>query len=435
MVGLMRLMGIAHVCLALAALNACSAEENLGFSAVGSARWAVSLGGRGNDDGVAVAVDGADDVIVGGQLNGGGALGWCTDANACGFVTKRASNDGSERWTIALAPLTASGGIAVNGVAVDADDDVVITGGVLGAYDLGGVQLSGDSSAMFVAKYTTSGQLVWAHRLESAVNVAGESVVVGATGMIFATGNGLVAAYTPDGMLGWVHEFQGPTIQNQYNLGIVPNGSIVFVGTLYGPASLGGDIIEPSLAQQTFVAQYTQDGAFVASTLVQAGSYQDAGEARVAIDRFGTIVVTDIERNAGPETCVDVVHALDGELAAQWSSQTHSDCTIFRTLATAPSGAILRGTWNNDAIHGQDEAMRVSAYTRTGSVDESTFGHRLRVAPQISGVEGSAIGGRDTVAFTGHFGGSIDFGSGPLVTSGTDDADAFIVAVSAHAEP
>jgi outer membrane protein assembly factor BamB len=325
--------------------------------------------------------------------------------------------------------------MVVNGVSVDANDDIVITGGMLGTYDVGGVQLSGDSSAMFVAKYTTNGELMRAHRLESTINQAGESVVVGATGMIFATGNGLLAAYTPAGTLAWAHEFQGPTIQNQYNLGIVPDGSLVLVGTLYGPASLGGGIVEPSLAQQAFVAKYTQDGAFVASALVQAGSYQDSAEARVAIDPSGTIVVTDIESDAGPDTCVDAVHALDGELKEQWSSQAHSDCTIFRTLATGPSGAILRSTWNNDALYGQDEALRVSAYTRTGSVDETTFGHRLRVAPQISGVEGSAIGGRDTVAFTGHFGGSIDFGSGPLVTSGTNDLDAFIVALSAHAGP
>jgi hypothetical protein len=430
-------LGIAKVCLGLAvlSLNACSAEENLGFNSVGSPRWAVSLGGRGNDDGAAVAVDSVGDVIVGGQLNGGGALGLCPDATACGFVTKRANADGTERWTIAFAPLAPNSGMVVNGVSVDANDDIVITGGVLGTYDLGGAQLSGDSNAMFVAKYTTNGELMWAHRLESAINEAGESVVVGATGTIFATGNGLLAAYTPAGTLAWAHEFQGPTIQNQYNLGIVPDGSLVFVGTLYGPASIGGEIVEPSLAEQTFVAKYTQDGAFVVSALVPTGSYQHSDEARVATDPSGMIVVTDIERNADPESCVDAVHALDGELAEQWSSQTHSDCTIFRTLATGPSGAILRGTWNNDAIHGQGEAMRVSAYTRTGSVDETTFGHRLRVAPQISGVEGSAIGARDTVAFSGFFGGSIDFGSGPLVTSGTDDLDAFIVALNAHAGP
>ena len=106
---------------------------------------------------MAIAVDSMGDVVVGGQLHGGGALGWCTDANACGFVTKRASDDGAELWTIAFAPLTPSSGIVVNGVAVDANDDVVITGGLDGTYDFGGAQLSGAADAMFVAKYTASG--------------------------------------------------------------------------------------------------------------------------------------------------------------------------------------------------------------------------------------------------------------------------------------
>ena len=228
------------------------------------------------------------------------------------------------------------------------------------------------------------------HRLESSINAVGVSVVVGPTGMIFATGNGLLAAYTPDGMLAWMHEFQGPAIQNQYNLGISPDGSLVFVGTLYGAVSLGGEMVEPALAQQAFVAKYTQDGAFVASTAVQAGSYELSAEARVAVDPSEMVVITDIERNADPESCVDAVHALDGELVEQWSSRANSDCTIFRTLAAAPSGVILRGTWNNGAIN-QGEAMRVSAYTRAGSIDETTFGHRLRTGPQISGVEGGAM--------------------------------------------
>ena len=46
----------------LLATGCYSSDENLGFTAIGQPRWAVSLGGRSNDQGMAIAVDSIGDV-------------------------------------------------------------------------------------------------------------------------------------------------------------------------------------------------------------------------------------------------------------------------------------------------------------------------------------------------------------------------------------
>ena len=78
-----------------------------------------------------------------------------------------------------------------NGVAVDSSGNVVVVGSFLGNVDFGGVILQSASSSpdIFLAKYSAAtGQLVWARGFGSTGVDAGNGVAVDGNGNIIMTG-------------------------------------------------------------------------------------------------------------------------------------------------------------------------------------------------------------------------------------------------------
>jgi hypothetical protein len=94
-------------------------------------------------------------------------------------VCKYAS-DGTPLWGRAIDALF------VNGLAIDADLAVVITGGFIGTLDLGTGPIGAGNGGVFVAKLDASGVPLWAKGFgDSAV---GSSVAVDAQGVVDVTG-------------------------------------------------------------------------------------------------------------------------------------------------------------------------------------------------------------------------------------------------------
>ena len=68
-----------------------------------------------------------------------------------------------------------------------------------------------------------------------------------------------------------------------------------------------------------------------------------------------------------------------------------------------------------------------------GSV--ATLGARRIAGQQPTLVWGTAVDATGAIAVTGIFGGTIDFGTGPLTTHGQDDSDIFIAVVNPPDSP
>jgi len=121
------------------------------FSASGTAVWAKRFGGTMNDQGFALALDANDNIFLGAEFQG--------DANFGGVALTSAALS----LDIALAKLSSAGATLwakrqggsdmdlVNALALDQAGDVIVTGQVMGASDLGGGPTAG--AGIFLAKY------------------------------------------------------------------------------------------------------------------------------------------------------------------------------------------------------------------------------------------------------------------------------------------
>jgi hypothetical protein len=165
------------------------------LSADGGYVWAKGYGGLGNDAGNGIAVDGNGDVVVAGSFQQSASFGGSTLASAGGydvFVAKYAGSTGSHLWSVRGG---GSGDDLGVGVAVDASGNVVVTGQFMGTANIGGSALSSPYnpglSAMFLAKYSAAGGVVWSQGyvpVASYGSASGGGVAVDGAGNIVLTG-------------------------------------------------------------------------------------------------------------------------------------------------------------------------------------------------------------------------------------------------------
>jgi hypothetical protein len=147
------------------------------------------FGGVSNDQGLGVAVDSGDDVVLTGFFDGtmdfgGGPL---TSAGGFDIFVAKLEGDGSPVWSRRLGGTSLDQGL---GVAVDSGDDVVLTGFFNGTVDFGdGPLTSAGLADIFVAKYSASeGSHLWSRRFGSTSTDQGLGVAVDSGGDVVVTG-------------------------------------------------------------------------------------------------------------------------------------------------------------------------------------------------------------------------------------------------------
>lgn len=193
------------------------------FGAVtGTLMWERRYNGPANsiDEAVGVAVDVNDDVVVTGSSYGGGGVDF--------YTAKYAGGDGAVLWEKRHSGL----GFA-RALALDASGNAVVTGSFF----------ESSSSQFYTVKYAASdGAVLWerggpegnAHAV--AIDGSGDIVMTG-----FSTGNDHSDYYTAkyaanDGTLIWERRYNGPADQDDIvntsgGLAIGPNGSIAVTGS------------------------------------------------------------------------------------------------------------------------------------------------------------------------------------------------------------
>jgi len=161
------------------------------LGADGKPIWSRQLGGAADDQsgrGPAVAVGADDAVIVGGSVSGPADLGGGTlDGDVDDAFVAKLSPDGTlvwgKRWGDASGQL-------VECLAVDADRNVVVSGGFGGTLDFGGEPLaSAGDEDLFIAKLDPDGNRVWSHRYGDAAVQRGKSVAIDRDGNVIVVGD------------------------------------------------------------------------------------------------------------------------------------------------------------------------------------------------------------------------------------------------------
>jgi len=135
------------------------------FDAAGDHRWSRTFGGTDYVRGRAIAVAASGNVYVTGWFQGvtdfgGGPLVSASDTAADGFVLAL-DPAGAHRWSLRAG----AAGIDVgHGIAVDADERVLVTGMFQETVDLGGGPLTANGwSDFFVAGFDAQGRHLWSH--------------------------------------------------------------------------------------------------------------------------------------------------------------------------------------------------------------------------------------------------------------------------------
>lgn len=133
------------------------------FDAAGDHVWSTSYGDDSDQVGLAVTVDANNNPVLVGQFEGsiifGSAQHDAPGNKNNGFVLKLAANDGSALWSHAFGDDDEQ---SLAAVAVDSNDDVLVTGLQNDDADYGGgILSSGGDDDVVLAKFDTAGLHIW----------------------------------------------------------------------------------------------------------------------------------------------------------------------------------------------------------------------------------------------------------------------------------
>jgi hypothetical protein len=367
--------------------------------------WSRRLGDAAEQHVTAVAIDGAGNLYAAGRMYGAVDFGAGPVIGGGGgffsaFLVK---------YDPAGQPLYSKlfGSGWANGIAIDAQDNVVITGYTIGTVDFGGGSVSATNG--FVAKLDPGGAPLWVRGWDGAI---GHAVAVGPSGEVAVTGalncdapgdvdlgggvlpeQGLfdvfVVKYDALGNHVWSRSYGGPDFDQGDAIAVDGAGDVIFATYFYyesGPIDFGGGPLDPPLA----VVKLDALGNHVWS-LGHAPNL-DAGHATaMAVDAAGTTYVA-----------VNFI----GD---------HWNFHGCGAISPDPNAETL-------AVIGLDPAGNVVACRRSGPGAPGDH----------DAVYGMGLGGAGTLVVGGSFIGSIDFGSGGVQSAsqqGGDALDSFIVKI------
>jgi cysteine-rich repeat protein len=425
--------------------------DGLDVATCGVHLWSKRFGEGGEQLGLDVAVDAEGKVLVAGafeeQLNvGGGDLFSQGDDD---IFLAMLTPDGDHLWSLRFGDDAQQ---VIRALAVDGQGNVIVTGEFEGTMNLGGDDLTSQGlSDLFVAKFSPAGAHLWSKRfgdaepqLGRAVEVDGQDNVV-VTGNLWGTmnlggaelvGHGsdlFVAKFSPVGAHLWSQSFGDE--QNQFGdaVGVDAQDNVVIVGDFYGSMNLGGDVLTSAGLRDLFVAKFSPVGAHLWSRSFGDAEQQYSNSA--AVDGADNVVLFgeyggtmnlggDDLASAGQRDLFAAKLAPTGEHL--WS-KSFGDATnqYGEGVATDGQGNVVLTGWFEGTMNlgGEDLVSKgatdafVAKFTSSGAHlwSRSAGDFNYQVGHAV------AVDGAGDVLIVGEFAGSMNLGGEDLVTHGIVD--------------
>ena len=282
------------------------------YDSTGTVLWATSTGGVGNDTGIGIAVDGSGNSYVTGfhrgkdlfvaKYDSTGSLVWATSVAGTG---DDCSNIGRASCLLGDA------------IAVDGSGNSYVTGlfngtaanpTIFGAGEPNETPLiSAGGTDIFVAKYDSTGKLVWAKSAGGTGNDHADGIAVDGLGNSYVTGVGaitannmFVAKYDTNGSLVWAKRASGNQFQVGAGIALDGLGNIYVAGdytgiatnpSIFGPGEPNETPLASAGGRDIFVAKYDSAGSLVWAKRVAGGVDQESVFA-MAGDGSGNSYVT-----------------------------------------------------------------------------------------------------------------------------------------------
>jgi hypothetical protein len=312
------------------------------YSSTGTVLWAAQITGTGTsaDGGYGVATDPSGNVFVTGYY--GAAL---TLYNSSGvsnaslaytggkdiFLAKYSST-GTVLWAAQIAGAGAVNDIGY-AVATDSSGNVFVTGlygAALTLYNSSGVSnaslaFAGITADVFLAKYSSTGTVVWAAQIASTADDGGQGVATDPSGNVFVAGwygaaltlyntggttgatlaftggnDAFLAKYSSTGTVLWAARMAGTTTSSDDVFGVATDssGNAFVTGyyqaalTLYNSSGVSNASLAFTGGTDIFLAKYSSTGTVVwATRIAGTGAVTDIGFG-VATDPSGNVFVT-----------------------------------------------------------------------------------------------------------------------------------------------
>jgi hypothetical protein len=247
----------------------------------GNCIWAKQAGGSNDDFGYFISVDINGNSYITGEFRGTATFGLfqlTSFGSSDAFVAKYDPN-GNCLWA------KQAGGVGSDfgeGLTVDANGNIYVTGYFQGPVVFGENQLSGFGSYdIFIAKYDSFGNCLWAKQAGSPFSDGGTSISVDANGNCYVTGkftgpavfgtiqlSGLgnsdsdifVAEYDLNGNCLWAKQAGGTGYDAAWGISTDAKGNCYVTGQFTGPATFGTIKLAGSSERYIFVTSYDFDG-------------------------------------------------------------------------------------------------------------------------------------------------------------------------------
>jgi uncharacterized delta-60 repeat protein len=399
------------------------------YAATGQPLWTnwFSAPASSTDRPIAIALDGAGDVIVTGQTIATNLAGTSL------FATVKISATGTSIWSNFYRFIPSGGGHVPQAVAVDGENNVYVTGyshGGSSYYDFATIKYSAtglglwtnryntplnnsddrpagmvvdDSGTIYVTgygpstfggtdfitlAYSNNGVALWTNRyhLVGADNRAVD-VAADATGNIFVTGYSKLSGqttydfatikYASDGMALWTNRYNGPAEDRPVALATDPEGNVIVTGYSSNNAT-GFDIA---------TIKYSGAGSPVWTNRFDGLRHSENRPAAVVVDPTGNIIVTGFARSGSALATTDFVtikYSSAGSL--MWTATYNGPANGYDSpmskscLGVGPDGSV----YVTGASDGSFAATRIDDFVTIKYVEISPV--QLTVVPSANGL-------------------------------------------------
>ena len=371
------------------------------YDAAGNLVFTQRLGATEDGGAFAVAVDGNDNVIVTGQVRGK-LTTTAYGGNLDTFVTKYDST-GAEQWTRQAGPFLDDLGLSL---AVNASNEIYVAGLARSEIAVGEGYAGGDDA--YVTKLDADGNLVYNRQFGDAGDERHNAVAVDGAGNVYLAG-------TDDGV-GFVR---------RYGDGDATALDWKFTGTLGSDGDVTGITVDSD--GDVYVTGYTANTNFFSGSEVTAhagstdGFVAKLGNADGAL-AFGTFLGTAAD-DRGFGVAVDPTTEevyVSGETAGTLAGETSSGLTDGFVIKL---DATFNETWRHQFGGGYDQRAGSIAFDANGTSILSRFGLPTgEVPPDVS----DQVSTVSTARAGQYFYVSVDNGPLKQVELGADDSFGFL---------
>jgi outer membrane protein assembly factor BamB len=414
--------------------------------------WSLRWGDAAKQSMVRIALDARGQLFVAGQLRGSvdPGTGPLTSAGSNDVLVARLDPGGRALWGRRFGD---SGLQNVTQLASDSAGGVVLTGGFTETLDFDGQRLfnPGDQD-IFLARLDPEGRTLWSRQFGDVSEQLADGLAVDPQGHVVITGTfhgtvdfgdgalvseGLsdvfLARFTPEGRLLWSRRFGDAQAQRPTGLAVDAEGHIALTGVFEGSIDFGDGVLTHPSGRGHFVALFDADGQLRWSR--QRGGAGEPHGGPVAFDSTGHVVV--VERDSRPGTTGFSITRFSPEGHLLWSRRFEgSGNQDALGVAAAPGKRIVvTGVVQGDLDFGDGPLVGQGGWDvlvlELGLEGKLLGARRFGDAAHQFG-QAVAVDAAGSVVVAGAFDGTLDFGGGPLPGAGEQD---FFIARLAPAAP